>query len=62
MALSQQELARRARLFQAYISDLEAGKRNVSIDNIGRIADALGVPAAELFDSRPPRHSSRRRA
>jgi transcriptional regulator with XRE-family HTH domain len=35
---------------QSYLSEVEAGKRNISIDNIGALAKSLGVPIARLFD------------
>jgi transcriptional regulator with XRE-family HTH domain len=49
LGMSQEELGALAHLEQSYVSDVEAGKRNVSIDNIARIAKALGVPVAALF-------------
>lgn len=39
--LSQEELAFACNLHRTYISDIERGKRNVSIDNIEKIALAL---------------------
>lgn len=47
--LSQEELAHRARVHQAYLSGLENGRRNPSIKIIERIADALGVDVVDLF-------------
>lgn len=41
--ISQEALAFDAELSRAYISDIERGKRSVSIDVMGRIADALNV-------------------
>ena len=32
------------------LSEIEAGKRNVSIDNIGVLAHALGVGIGRLFE------------
>jgi len=49
MGLSQEELARRAKIDRTYIGGIERGERNAGIKNVHRIADALGVPAAELF-------------
>jgi transcriptional regulator with XRE-family HTH domain len=40
-----------AGVHRTYLSSLERGERNVSLDNINAIAEALGVPAAELFAS-----------
>lgn len=51
--LSQEGLADRAGLHRTYISSLERGQRNVSVQNIFLLADALGVSPAELL-SIPP--------
>lgn len=47
--LSQEELAFACDLHRTYISDIERSKRNVSIDNIEKIAIALGVPSYKLL-------------
>jgi transcriptional regulator with XRE-family HTH domain len=49
LGMSQEELGDRAGLEQSYISNIEAGLRNVSIDNIARIAKSLDVEIAALF-------------
>jgi len=46
---SQEELASEAGLHRTYIGSIERSERNVSIDNIGRIAHALQVEPAELL-------------
>lgn len=48
-ALSQEEFAHRVGLDRTYIGGVERGERNVSLDNIHRIADAMDVAVAELF-------------
>jgi transcriptional regulator with XRE-family HTH domain len=55
--LSQEELAHRARMHQTYLSGVEGGKRNPSIDVLGRVVAALGVDIEELF--RRPRTDKR---
>jgi transcriptional regulator with XRE-family HTH domain len=49
LAMSQEELGDRAGLEQSYISNVEAGTRNVSIDNIARIARGLNLGIGQLF-------------
>jgi len=46
---SQEELAGKAGLHRTYMSDIERGERNVSVENIKKIADALGVDPSELL-------------
>lgn len=46
--LSQEELAARADLHRTYISSIERAERNVTLENIFILADALGVTPAEL--------------
>lgn len=54
--ISQEELAGRAGLHRTYLSDIERGARNPSLESIDKIAKALGVPLAMLFapPSPPP--------
>ena len=47
--ISQEELAERCGLHRTYISDIELGKRNVSLENIERIAAALERPLSDFF-------------
>lgn len=46
---SQEELAARAGLHRTYMSDIERGERNVSVENIQKIAKALGVKSSNLL-------------
>lgn len=48
--LSQEELAARASLNPFYIVRAEAGRQNLSLQTIGRLALALGMPPAALFE------------
>jgi transcriptional regulator with XRE-family HTH domain len=50
--LSQEKLAAKAGLHPNYIGSVERAERNISIDNIERIAKALAVPVAELLSAR----------
>jgi transcriptional regulator with XRE-family HTH domain len=46
---SQEEFSFRARLHQTYVSSVERGERNVTIQTADRIAKALGTTLADLF-------------
>ena len=46
---SQEELAHECGINRTYLSSVERSERNVSIDNIARIADGLGVEAWRLL-------------
>ena len=48
--ISQEELADRCGLHRTYISDIELGKRNVSLENIDRLACALNISLTGLFE------------
>ena len=47
--LSQEAFANKAGLHRTYISALERGKRSIALDNIEKIANALGIDAYLLF-------------
>ena len=47
--ISQEDFAELCGLHRTYISDVERCTRNISIDNIERIAGALHVSASELL-------------
>jgi len=49
LGLSQELLAERAGVHRTYVGMLERGEKNVTIYNIARIAQALGVTAASLL-------------
>ena len=48
--LSQEDIGLEADLEQSYVSDVELGRRNISLRNIHVLAKTLGVTLAELFD------------
>jgi len=50
---SQEVLAEHAGLHRTYVSSIERGERNVSIDNLEKLADAFDLTVSELLA--PPR-------
>ncbi|GGC36619.1 helix-turn-helix domain-containing protein [Paraburkholderia caffeinilytica] len=48
--ISQEELADSAELSRTYVSSVERGERNISIDNIGKLAAALRTTPMNLLD------------
>ncbi len=49
LGFSQERLAERADLHRTYISDVERGTRNVSLQSIAKLAGALEVSISDLF-------------
>lgn len=49
LGLSQEKLALDCGLDRTYISSVERGKRNVSLINIHRLAEALGISPTDLL-------------
>ncbi len=48
--MSQLELAEKSGLHRTYVSDLEHGGRNPTVQCIEKIARALGIPISQLFE------------
>lgn len=49
--MSQDSLAYSINMSRSYLAEVETGKRNISIQNIVRIAEGLKVTVKEFFDS-----------
>lgn len=47
--LSQEKFALKIDMDRTYYASVEAGKRNISIKNIKKIADGFGISLEELF-------------
>lgn len=48
--LSQEKFALKIEMDRTYFASVEAGRRNIAIVNIKKIADGLGVSLSELFE------------
>jgi two-component system response regulator len=49
LGLSQEALAERADLHRTYVTDIERGTRNLTLESISKLAGALGVTLSDLF-------------
>lgn len=49
LRITQEELADRSGLHRTYISDVERGRRNISLENIEKLAAALEISMSKLF-------------
>lgn len=47
--ISQEKLAELSGLHRTYISDVERFQRSIALENIQRLADALGIEVYKLF-------------
>ncbi|HYV81883.1 MAG TPA: helix-turn-helix transcriptional regulator [Pyrinomonadaceae bacterium] len=54
LKMSQQDLGMLCGLRRSYIGSVERGERNITIDNIERIAKGLGLSPDRLLRSDPP--------
>lgn len=49
LGLSQEAFAEKCSMHRTYISSIECYRRSISLENIQRIADSLGIEAYKLF-------------
>ena len=49
LGLSQEKFALQIDMDRTYLASVEAGKRNISLENMFKIANGLGISLAELF-------------
>ncbi|HDH05362.1 MAG TPA: XRE family transcriptional regulator [Nitrospirae bacterium] len=48
-SLSQERLAMKAGVHRTYIGMIERAEKNITLENIDKLAKALGIPIEELF-------------
>ena len=48
--LSQEELGFEADLHRAYIGQIERGEKNIGVQNLAKIAKALGIKISKLLE------------
>ena len=51
LGLTQEAFANSIGMARSYYSEVESGKRNISVHNLHRIADGMDVSLAEFFAS-----------
>lgn len=49
LGMSQEKFAEKCGMHRTYISDIERFQRSIALENIQRIADALGIETYKLF-------------
>ena len=49
--LSQDKIALKISMDRTYYASVEAGRRNISLENIKKIADGFGVSLSQLFEN-----------
>lgn len=52
LELSQEALAYKAEVDRTYVTDVENGRRNISIETLEKLIDALEVSISEFFNSK----------
>ena len=49
--LSQEKFSLKISMDRTYYASVEAGRRNISLENIKKIADGFGVSLSQLFEN-----------
>ena len=49
--LSQQKFSYEAEIERSYLTHVEKGRKNISVDTLVKITDALGISVKEFFDN-----------
>lgn len=61
LGLTQTEVAKKAGISQAYLSNVERGNREVTVSTLCRISEAIGVSAAELLPEQKEKRQKRKK-
>lgn len=51
IGISQEALANKAEIDRTYVTDVENGRRNISIENLEKLVNSLEIPFKDFFDS-----------
>jgi len=51
IGISQEALANKAEIDRTYVTDVENGRRNISIENLEKLVNALEIPFKDFFDA-----------
>ena len=51
LGISQEALANKAEIDRTYVTDVENGRRNISVENLEKLIDALNSSFKSFFDS-----------
>ena len=51
LGISQEALANKAEIDRTYVTDVENGRRNISIQNLEKLTIALNIQFKDFFDS-----------
>ncbi len=51
IGISQEALANKAEIDRTYVTDVENGRRNISIENLAKLVNALGIEFKDFFDA-----------
>lgn len=51
IGISQEALANKADIDRTYVTDVENGRRNISIENLEKLVNALNISFKDFFDA-----------
>ncbi len=51
IGISQEALANKAEIDRTYVTDVENGRRNISIENLNKLVNALNIEFKDFFNS-----------